>query len=69
MQNALIRTVRTFLQVFVGLLLAGWADVANLNDFLSLAQTAAVAAIPAVLSLIQNLLEDKGPVDAEAFKG
>ena len=63
MRNALVRTVRTFLQVFVGLLIVGWADVGDVGDALTLASSAAVAAIPAVLSLIQNLLEDNTTLD------
>lgn len=58
MKNALIRCARTFFQVFVGLLIVGWADITDVGDALTLASTAAVAAVPAVLSLIQNLLED-----------
>lgn len=62
-RNAIVRGIRTFLQVFVGLLVAGWADVANLGDFLDLAETAAVSAIPAVLAFIQNALEDNTALD------
>jgi hypothetical protein len=63
MKNALIRCVRTFLQVFVGLLIVGWANITDVGDALTLASSAAIAAIPAVLSLIQNLLEDNTPVN------
>lgn len=56
--NAIVRAVRTYLQVLVGLVLAGWADVATFDNALDLGQTALVASIPAALSLIQNLLED-----------
>ena len=69
MRNALIRCVRTFLQVFVGLLIVGWADITDVGDALTLASTAAVAAIPAVLSLIQNLLENETPIDVGPLKG
>ena len=69
MKNALIRCVRTFLQVFVGLLIVGWADITDVGDALTLASTAAVAAIPAVLSLIQNLLENETPIDVGPLKG
>lgn len=58
MTDALIRTARTFLQVFIGLLLVGWADVSDVASAIDLATAAAVAAVPAVLALIQNLLED-----------
>jgi hypothetical protein len=69
MKPALIRCLRTFLQVFVGLLIVGWAEVGDVGDALTLASSAAVAAIPAVLSLIQNLLEDKTPLNVGEFKG
>ena len=64
-KDAAIRAIRTYLQVFIGLLLAGWAgNVVDLHTGLSILQTAAVGAIPAVLSLIQNMLEQYGtPVD------
>lgn len=56
--NALVRAVRTYLQVLVGLLLVGWADVGNLDSALTLGKTALIASVPALLSLAQNLLED-----------
>jgi len=56
--NAITRAIRTWAQVFVGLLIAGWADVASLDGAWSLAQTALVASVPAALALVQNLLED-----------
>jgi hypothetical protein len=56
--NAITRAIRTYLQVLVGLLLVGWADVANLEGALDLGKAALVASVPALLSLIQNLLED-----------
>ena len=63
MSNALIRAARTWAQVFVGLLIAGWAEVASFDSALSLVQTALVASVPAALSLVQNLLEDNTGVD------
>ena len=69
MKNALIRCARTFLQVFVGLLIVGWADITDVGDALTLASTAAIAAIPAVLALIQNLLENETPIDVGPLKG
>jgi hypothetical protein len=56
--NAITRAIRTYLQVLIGLLLVGWADVANLEGALDLGKAALVASVPAALSLIQNLLED-----------
>lgn len=60
--NPFIRAARTYLQVFCGLLLAGWVDFASADDFLNLARSAALAAVPAGLSLLQNALEDSTPV-------
>lgn len=62
-KNAFIRGVRTYLQVFVALLLAGWVDFVDVNEFLDLATTAALAAVPALLSFLQNTLEDNTSVD------
>lgn len=56
--NPFIRAARTYLQAFIGLLLAGWADFASTGEFLDLAASAALAAVPAGLSLLQNALED-----------
>lgn len=47
------RVVATFLEVFLGLLLAAWADVAIIG-LLSVAETAAVAAIPAALAVLKG---------------
>lgn len=60
--NPFIRAARTYLQVFIGLLLAGWVDFASTDDFLTLARSAAIAAVPAGLSLLQNALEDSTDV-------
>lgn len=60
--NPFIRAARTWLQVFIGLLLAGWVDFASADDFLNLARSAALAAVPAALSLLQNALEDSTEV-------
>lgn len=60
--NPLIRAARTYLQVFIGLLLVGWTDFTNVGDFLDLASSAAIAAVPAGLALIQNALEDSTEV-------
>lgn len=63
MQNALVRAIRTYAQVFIGLILAGWVDFASAGDFLDLAKSAAIAAVPAGLALIQNALEDNTSLD------
>lgn len=60
--NPFIRAARTYLQVLVGLLIAGWADVTNAASAISLGQAALIASIPAALSLIQNALEDSTEV-------
>jgi hypothetical protein len=60
--NPFIRAARTYLQTFVGLLLAGWADFTTVGEVLTLGRSAAVAAVPAALSLIQNALEDSTAV-------
>lgn len=62
LSSPFVRAIRTYLQVFVGLLLVGWTDFASADDFLNLARSAAIAAVPAGLSLIQNALEDSTPV-------
>lgn len=60
--NPFIRAARTYVQTFVGLLLAGWVDFASADQFLNLARSAAIASVPAALSLLQNALEDSTPV-------
>lgn len=57
-----IRALRTYIQTFCGLLLVGWTDFASADDFLNLARSAAIAAVPAALSLLQNALEDSTEV-------
>jgi hypothetical protein len=61
--NAIIRAVRTYLQVLVGLLIVGWTDIQSLDQALDLGTSAVVASVPALLSLVQNLLEDTTPVE------
>lgn len=63
MRNALVRAVRTYAQVFVGLLLAGWVDFANTDQFLTLTKTAALAAVPSALAFIHNALEDNSSLN------
>ena len=48
------RVTATFVESWCGLMLASWADVADLG-FLSVAESAGVAAIPAVLSVVKGL--------------
>jgi hypothetical protein len=60
--NAIVRAVRTYLQVLVGLVIAGWADVDGLSSAIDLGEAALIASIPAALALVQNLLEDTTPV-------
>lgn len=60
--NAIVRAVRTYLQVLIGLLIVGWADVQSLDGALDLGTAAVVASVPALLALLQNLLEDTTPV-------
>lgn len=47
------RVVTTYLESFLGLLIAGWADVAELGA-LSVLETAAIAAVPAALSVAKG---------------
>lgn len=61
--NAIVRAIRTYLQVFVGLLIAGWADVEGLDTALDLGTSALLASVPAALALVQNLLEDTTPIE------
>lgn len=46
------RTAATYVETFSGLLIAGWADVADLG-ILSVAETAGVAAVPAALAVVK----------------
>lgn len=46
------RTAATYVETLCGLLIAGWADVADLG-ILSVAETAAVAAVPAALAVVK----------------
>lgn len=59
MKDVIIRALRTYLQVFFGLLLVSWASVKDYNTGLTVLATAAVAAVPALLSFLQNVLEGK----------
>jgi hypothetical protein len=52
------RTVATYAQAFIGLLLAGWTtDAVDL----SLVQAAAVSAVPAALAVLKGALASKVP--------
>lgn len=48
------RTTATYLQVFLGLLIADWTDFAAMSDFLDLGTSAAVAAVPAALAVLKG---------------
>ena len=58
LKDAAIRAGRTFIQAFVGVILATWAggSMVTLID-VSLLDKAAAAGVIAVLSLLMNLLE------------
>ena len=47
------RTLVTWVEVFLGLLIASWGDVKGIGD-LSIAGTAALAAIPAALAVLKG---------------
>jgi hypothetical protein len=52
------RTAATYVQAFIGLLLAGWTtDTVDL----SLVQAAAVAAVPAALAVVKGALASRVP--------
>lgn len=65
LRDAVVRAARTYIQVFVGLLAADLLvvdHVESLETGLSLVGTAALAAVPATVSLLQNAVEDKTTV-------
>jgi hypothetical protein len=53
------RAARTFLASWVGLMVAGWSGVATLGNAGDLAESAAIAAIPAVLSVVKSLVASR----------
>jgi len=61
--NALIRAVRTFVQTFIGLYLAGLVASPTLVDLANpqLLGVAAAGGIVALLSFVQNVVEEIGP--------
>lgn len=65
MTDALIRAGRTFLQTFIGIYLAGLVSSDTFEGLadLGLLEAAASGAIVAVISFVQNLLEDTASVD------
>lgn len=69
LKDPAIRALRTFLQTFLGVYLAGilGAEVTVLNDFadVGLLNSAAAAGIVATLTLIQNFLEESRTVSYE----
>ena len=46
------RVAATYVQVFLGLVLAGWTDVLNISTF----KVAAVSAIPAALAVLKGAI-------------
>lgn len=51
--DLLERAGATFVQAFLALVLAGWGDIAGLDDLVTLGRAAAVAALAAGLSVIK----------------
>lgn len=52
------RTIATYVQAFLGLLLAGWAtDTVDL----SVVQSAAIAAVPAALAVLKGAIAKRVP--------
>lgn len=43
----------TYVEALVGLLIAGWTNVASLGDVLTLGRAAVVAALPAALAVVK----------------
>lgn len=66
MRNAAVRALRTFVQTFIGVFLAGLiaGSVTTLGDLanLTLLDQAAAAGIVAVLTFVQNWLEESREV-------
>lgn len=66
LKSAAVRAIRTFIQAFLGVFLAGIAGATTLGALTqrNLLEVAAVAGIVAVLSLAQNVLEQttKAPI-------
>ncbi len=58
MLNVAIRTARTYVAMFAGLLLAAWGPLINVSTI----RACAVAAVPAALTFLVNALEVKTPV-------
>ncbi len=54
-RDFLERVVATYAEVFIGLLILGWADVAHVGA-LSVVETAAIAAVPAALSALKAFI-------------
>lgn len=58
-KDVIERTLSTYVQAFVGLLLAGWPGDSPLD--LSLVQSAAIAAVPAALAVVKGAFAAKVP--------
>lgn len=48
------RVAAAYVETLLGLLLVGWADFADLGDFLDLGTSAAIAAAPAALAVLKG---------------
>lgn len=58
------RTIATYIQTFLGLLIASWTDAVDVSTL----RSAAVAAIPAGLAVIKGFAARKvGTVDSASF--
>lgn len=61
------RTVSTYAVTFLGIVIAAWGNAAS-ADVLSIAQTAALAAIPAALTVLKSgLAKFVGNSDSASF--
>lgn len=49
------RTVATYLEVFIGLLLAGWGTSISIDTV----QAAAIAAVPAALAVVKGIIASR----------
>lgn len=52
--DLLERTVATYVETLLGLLIVGWGDFGAVSDFLDLGTSAAIAAAPAALAVLKG---------------
>lgn len=65
--DLLERTVSTYFEVFIGLLLASWADLSGPVTRMAIIEKAAVAAVPSALTVVKSALAKlKGDSDSAA---